>query len=230
MPGMSENERMSKMLDDLLAKLNENSSVRSQEDGASQARFAQALDQRITGDEEAAADDIYAAQYERQLPSQRQAMAMGRSDGSSRDELANYAMIMRGKRERAARPAGNGVRAVSRDVPSKDDTQGFLKDFQKDQATRARVTDMFGGKQHVNEADKQRILAEMAKGANATMAALSGPPAAGNVPGRAPTPSPTAQGLDAALPAYPNSPAYPAPQAPNGAALDEAALRERGMR
>lgn len=220
MADANENARLNKALDDLLAALERDSAQRSQEEGGAQARFSAELDKKILGDEGGDANDLYRAQYERQLPTERQAFEMGHANGSSRDELANYAMIHRGQR-------GNGERQV--EVP-RDDSAGFESDFAKDQTTRARLADMFGGHSRVSEPEKQRILAEMAKGAQATMAALSGPPATTSAPALPTRASPQAPQLNVQPPNYGPPPAYPSPQAPNVQALDEAALRARGMR
>lgn len=201
----SETARMHRMLDELLRKLEEDSAARSESTGASQARFAAELDRRIAGDEEAEADDLYRQQYERQLPSERQAFQAGRSDGSSRDELANYAMIMRGRRGQGPGPgAGGGERRVAeRPARPMDDSAGFERDFQKDQTTRRRMVEMFGSREPVATGEKERILAQMAAGAQRAVENMS-----------TPTPQFAVPGLSQ----------------PGGGELDEAALRERAMR
>ena len=212
MPGTAENERMRKMLQEMLAALEAESAARTQQEGASQAAFASVLDRRILGEDEADADAVMRRrdQSRAQLPAERQAFAAGTDDGSSRDELANYAMIMRQRRGGGApvRPMGRGDEAgFERDFRSamSDDSRGFDEDFARHERVNQRMTDMFGGQQRVSEMERQRILAEMAKGANAQMAATAGAPSSAAAFGSLGGP-------------------------PDTGALDEAALRERSMR
>lgn len=213
----AEHERMKKMLTEMLAALERDSAARSQEDASSQAAFAGVLDERILGEEQADADNLVKQQRERQLPMERQAFDAGRADGSSRDELANYAMIRRGQ---GNRPTEAQLDAMERSA----DTAGFERDFARDQATRGRLTDMFGGKSKVPEGERQRILSELSRAAAANTVDTSGPPATEASRARGPSAS-----LDIPPPNYP-SVSYPSPGAPNRGDLDEAALRERAVR
>lgn len=212
----AEHERMRKMLTEMLAALERDSAMRSQEDASSQAAFASVLDERILGEEQAEADSLVKQQRERQLPMERQAFDAGRADGSSRDELANYAMIRRGR--------GPGPAPGRHSLEPGDDSAGFERDFARDQATRGRLTDMFGGKSKVPEGERQRILSELSRAAAANTVDTSGPPATESAPARG-----SGASLNIPPPSYADV-SYPTPGAPDRGALDDAAERERLVR